>query len=47
MLVEHNIDFVRTVADKVIFLHQGQVLAEGPIDQITADKHLTEIYFGF
>ena len=47
LLVEHNIDFVRTVADKVIFLHQGQVLAEGSIDQITADKHLTEIYFGF
>ena len=47
LLVEHNIDFFRTVADKVILLHQGQVLPEGSIDQITADKHLTEIYFGF
>ena len=47
LLVEHNIDFVRSVADKVVFLNQGQVLAEGSIDDIMADKYLTEIYFGF
>ena len=47
LLVEHNMDFVKTIADKVVFLHQGSVLAEGTIDQITYDQHLTEIYFGF
>ena len=47
LLVEHNMDFVKTIADKVVFLHQGSVLAEGTIDQITSDQHLTEIYFGF
>lgn len=47
LLVEHNMDFVKTVADKVVFLHQGSVLAEGTIDQITSDQRLTEIYFGF
>lgn len=47
LLVEHNIDFVKAVAHKVVFLHQGQVLAQGSIDQITADRRLTEIYFGF
>ena len=47
LLVEHNIDFVRSIANKVVFLNQGQVLAEGTIDDIMADKYLTEIYFGF
>jgi len=47
LLVEHNIDFVKNIADKVVFLHQGHVLAQGSMDQITADNQLTEIYFGF
>jgi len=47
LLVEHNIDFVREVAEKVVFLHQGQVMMQGTIDEIMADRQLTEIYFGF
>lgn len=47
LLVEHNIDFVRTVADKVVFLHQGQVMAQGSVQQIMQDERLTDIYFGF
>lgn len=47
ILVEHNIDFVREVAEKVVFLHQGQVLMQGTIDEIMANRQLTEIYFGF
>lgn len=47
LLVEHNMDFVKNIAEKVIFLHQGKVLAQGSMDDITSDKHLTEIYFGY
>lgn len=47
LLVEHNIDFVREVAQHVVFLHHGEVLKQGSIDEIMADRKLTEIYFGF
>ncbi|MGN1413982.1 MAG: ABC transporter ATP-binding protein [Anaerovoracaceae bacterium] len=47
LLVEHNMDFVKNIAEKVIFLHQGKVLAQGSMEEITSDKHLTEIYFGY
>lgn len=46
LLVEHNIDFVREIAQNVVFLHQGEVLVQGNIQDIVSDKHLTEIYFG-
>lgn len=47
LLVEHNIDFVRSLADRVVFLHQGSVLKQGTMDEVMADRKLTEIYFGF
>lgn len=47
LLVEHNMDFVRDIAEKIIFLHQGKVLAQGRMEDIMSDKHLTEIYFGY
>lgn len=47
LLVEHNMDFVKDIADEVVFLHQGHALAQGKIDDITADKELTNIYFGY
>jgi ABC-type branched-subunit amino acid transport system ATPase component len=46
IVVEHNMDFVKDIAHKAIFLHQGEVLAEGTIADIVADDRLTEIYFG-
>lgn len=46
LVVEHNMDFVKDIAQKAIFLHQGEVLAEGEIADIVADERLTDIYFG-
>jgi branched-chain amino acid transport system permease protein len=45
-LVEHSLDFVRQTVDKILFLDQGQVIAEGPIEKIAQDPKLTQIYFG-
>jgi len=46
LLIEHNMELISELADQVVFLHQGRVLAAGPPADITSDPALTEIYFG-
>ena len=46
LVVEHNTGIVRRLADQVVFLHQGHVLAEGDPEAIIADPALADIYFG-
>ncbi len=46
LVVEHNTGIVQRLADRVVFLHQGHVLAEGAPEAIIADPALGEIYFG-
>jgi len=46
VVVEHDVAFVREVAQRVTVLHQGRVFAEGPMDEITADQDVRRIYLG-
>jgi urea transport system ATP-binding protein len=46
VLVEHDMDFVRSVARQVTVLHQGSVLAEGTMDQVQANPKVVEVYLG-
>ncbi len=46
LVVEHNTRVVQQIADEVLFLHQGHLMAQGSPDQIIADPALAEIYFG-
>ena len=46
MVVEHDMDFVRSIANKVTVLHEGHVLAEGSIDEVQADPRVIEVYLG-
>jgi len=46
MVVEHDMDFVRSIARKVTVLHQGSVLAEGTMDQVQNDQRVIEVYLG-
>ena len=46
LVVEHNTRVVQQIADDVLFLHQGHLMAQGSPDQIIADPALAEIYFG-
>jgi ABC-type branched-subunit amino acid transport system ATPase component len=46
LLIEHNMELISELADQVVFLHQGRVLASGPPAEIMRDPALTEIYFG-
>lgn len=45
-LVEHNLEVIRAVADRVYFLENGAVAAEGTMDELSRDQRLIEAYFG-
>jgi urea transport system ATP-binding protein len=46
VVVEHDMDFVRSIARTVTVLHEGRVLAEGTMDEIQADPEVIEVYLG-
>jgi len=46
VVVEHDMDFVRKIADRVTVLHQGKILAEGKMDAIVNDPRVVEVYLG-
>ena len=46
ILVEHDMDFVRSIARKVTVLHQGHVLAEGSMAEVQANPKVVEVYLG-
>ncbi|MFY8114851.1 MAG: urea ABC transporter ATP-binding protein UrtD [Rhabdaerophilum sp.] len=46
IVVEHDMAFVRELGVKVTVLHEGSVLAEGPLDTVSADPRVIEVYLG-
>jgi urea transport system ATP-binding protein len=46
VVVEHDMTFVRALGVKVTVLHEGSVLAEGPLDKVSADERVIEVYLG-
>ena len=46
VVVEHDMGFVRSIARTVTVLHQGSVLAEGTMDQVSANPKVIEVYLG-
>ncbi len=46
VVVEHDMDFVRSIAKKVTVLHQGSVLAEGSMEEVQNDPRVIEVYLG-
>ncbi|AMR82232.1 urea ABC transporter ATP-binding protein UrtD [Cupriavidus nantongensis] len=46
IVIEHDMDFVRQIADKVTVMHQGRILAEGSMDQVQQDPRVIDVYLG-
>ena len=46
VVVEHDMDFVRSIARRVTVLHEGRVLAEGNMDQVQKDSRVIDVYLG-
>lgn len=46
LVVEHDMAFVRKIAEKVTVMHMGKLLAEGPMARIEQDPAVREAYLG-
>jgi urea transport system ATP-binding protein len=46
IVVEHDMDFIRALDTKVTVLHEGTVLAEGPLDTVSTNQRVIEVYLG-
>jgi urea transport system ATP-binding protein len=46
VVVEHDMHFVRALGVKVTCLHEGSVLAEGSIDDVSTNERVVEVYLG-
>jgi len=46
IIIEHDMDFVAKIADRVTVLHLGKILKEGTMDQIRNDPKVQEVYLG-
>jgi urea transport system ATP-binding protein len=46
IVVEHDMEFVRSIARQVTVLHEGSVLAQGSIDEVQSNARVREVYLG-
>ena len=46
VVVEHDMEFVRSIARKVTVLHEGSVLAEGSMSEVQSNPKVIEVYLG-
>jgi branched-chain amino acid transport system ATP-binding protein len=45
-IIEHNLEIVVSISDRISFLDQGRLLADGEPEEILGNSHLSSIYFG-
>lgn len=46
LIVEHNMEFIMGLADHIVVMHEGAVLAQGPPDVVRADPVVIDAYLG-
>jgi urea transport system ATP-binding protein len=46
VVIEHDMAFVKMIAQKVTVLHQGRLLAEGTMEQVQNDEKVIDVYLG-
>jgi ABC-type branched-subunit amino acid transport system ATPase component len=42
--VEHDLDFIKEICDRISVLHQGNIIATGTSDEIEKDPKVKEVY---
>jgi branched-chain amino acid transport system ATP-binding protein len=46
VIVEHDMDIVFSLSDRVVVLHRGDVICDGPPDLVQCDQRVRECYLG-
>jgi urea transport system ATP-binding protein len=46
IVIEHDMEFVKSIAHRVTVMHQGKILAEGSMDTVQSDPRVVEVYLG-
>jgi len=46
IVIEHDMEFVKRIAHKVTVMHQGKIIAEGPMEKVQADPKVIDVYLG-
>ena len=46
IIIEHDMDFVAQIAEKVTVLHLGKILVEGTMEQVRNNEKVKEVYLG-
>lgn len=46
IVIEHDMEFVKQIARRIIVLHQGEKLAEGTVEEIQNNPKVVEVYLG-
>lgn len=46
VVVEHNIDFIRRVSERVLVMHRGGIIASGSIDEVQKDQLVRDSFLG-
>jgi branched-chain amino acid transport system ATP-binding protein len=46
LIVEHDLDVIFCLADRITVLHYGRVIADGPAEEVKGDPHVQEVYLG-
>ncbi|MEM8954334.1 MAG: urea ABC transporter ATP-binding protein UrtD [Verrucomicrobiota bacterium] len=46
IIIEHDMDFVEQIANRVTVLHMGKIIAEGKMDEIKQNEQVQKVYLG-
>jgi branched-chain amino acid transport system ATP-binding protein len=46
VVIEHDMELIRAVCDRVIVMDAGEIVAQGPFEAIATDQHVVEAYLG-
>lgn len=46
VVIEHDMEFVKQIAERIVVLHQGSVLAKGSVQEVQSNPDVIEVYLG-